>query len=192
MLLEKLHYLSQGAELVVFAGSLPRGVEDDFYAEAIHDLARAGHPGRARLRGRAAAARRRGRAVPRLAEPARGRGARRPGVPRRRGLRARRSTGSPSSARGTCSITTETGCFALLREEREARRFRAVAPRVEPVSTVGAGDALLGAFLAARSAGRPLEERSAPRSPRARPRRSSSARAASTRRRRAGSSRRSR
>src|SRR5215471_8124028 len=40
MLREKLDYLSQGAEMVVFAGSLPRDVEDDFYAQAIHDLAR--------------------------------------------------------------------------------------------------------------------------------------------------------
>src|SRR5690348_5370087 len=40
MLLEKLRYLTQGAELVVFAGSLPRDVEDDFYAEAIRDLTR--------------------------------------------------------------------------------------------------------------------------------------------------------
>src|ERR1041385_626119 len=40
MLLEKLHYLSQGAELVVFAGSLPRAVGEDFYAEAIRDLNR--------------------------------------------------------------------------------------------------------------------------------------------------------
>src|SRR5436309_201460 len=40
MLLEKLRYLTQGAELVVFAGTLPRDVEDDFYAEAIRDLAR--------------------------------------------------------------------------------------------------------------------------------------------------------
>ena len=39
-LLEKLHYLSQGAQLVVFAGSLPRDVAESFYAEAIHDLAR--------------------------------------------------------------------------------------------------------------------------------------------------------
>ena len=28
MLLEKLHYLARGAEFVVFAGSLPRGVDD--------------------------------------------------------------------------------------------------------------------------------------------------------------------
>ena len=39
-LLEKLHYLTQGAELVVFAGSLPRNVADDFYAEAVRDLNR--------------------------------------------------------------------------------------------------------------------------------------------------------
>ena len=31
-------------------------------------------------------------------------------------------------------ITTERGCVALLREDRDAHRFRAVAPRVEPVS----------------------------------------------------------
>src|SRR3954451_13945156 len=33
MLLDKLHYLSQGAEVVVFSGSLPRDVHDEFYAE---------------------------------------------------------------------------------------------------------------------------------------------------------------
>src|SRR3954453_9799264 len=40
MLLEKLRYLTQGAELVVFAGSLPRAVPDDFYAEAARELTR--------------------------------------------------------------------------------------------------------------------------------------------------------
>ena len=45
------------------------------------------HPVRPRLRGRAAAPRRRGRAVPRLAEPAGGREPRRPGVHGRGGLR---------------------------------------------------------------------------------------------------------
>src|SRR5438105_7508092 len=38
MLLEKLHYLSQGAQAVVFAGSLPRDVDDEFYGEAIRRL----------------------------------------------------------------------------------------------------------------------------------------------------------
>ena len=42
MLFEKLHYLSRGASMVVFSGSLPRDVEDDFYAEAVRDLNRRG------------------------------------------------------------------------------------------------------------------------------------------------------
>ena len=41
-LLDKLHYLSRVATFVVFSGSLPRDVEDDFYAEAMRDLSRRG------------------------------------------------------------------------------------------------------------------------------------------------------
>jgi 1-phosphofructokinase/tagatose 6-phosphate kinase len=55
-------------------------------------------------------------------------------------------------------ITTEQGALALLPEDRETRRLRADAPRVDPVSTVGSGDVLLAAFLAARHAGRSNEE----------------------------------
>src|SRR6201989_2222526 len=40
MLLEKLAYLAQGAEAVVFAGSLPRDVDDAFYEEAIRQVNR--------------------------------------------------------------------------------------------------------------------------------------------------------
>jgi 1-phosphofructokinase/tagatose 6-phosphate kinase len=42
LLLEKLRYLSRGADLVIFAGTLPRGVEEGFYAEAIRELERRG------------------------------------------------------------------------------------------------------------------------------------------------------
>src|SRR6185312_15919674 len=42
VLLDKLHYLSRVATFVVFSGSLPRDVEDDFYAEAVRDLSRRG------------------------------------------------------------------------------------------------------------------------------------------------------
>ena len=55
-------------------------------------------------------------------------------------------------------ITQDTGCYALLREDRTELRIRAEAPRVEPVSEVGAGDTLLAGFLAARSAGKPFDE----------------------------------
>jgi fructose-1-phosphate kinase PfkB-like protein len=46
-------------------------------------------------------------------------------------------------------ITLENGCFAHLRLGRKAKRIRAFAPRVEPVSGVGSGDVLLAQFLAA-------------------------------------------
>jgi fructose-1-phosphate kinase PfkB-like protein len=55
-------------------------------------------------------------------------------------------------------ITTELGCVASLREERDSKSYRALAPRVDPVSAVGSGDVLLAGFLAARHAGRTHEE----------------------------------
>ena len=157
MLLEKLRYLTQGAELVVFAGSLPRDVADDFYAEAMRELAR--------------------RHVPVVLDTE--------GEPLRLGVEAEPFLVSPNQAEAEALvgqefhddedfllaldriaelgarnvlITTESGCVALLREEREAQRYRADAPRLEPVSTVGAGDVLLAAFLAARHAGRTNDE----------------------------------
>jgi len=154
---EKLRYLTQGAELVVFAGSLPRDVAEDFYAESVRELAR--------------------RQVPVVLDTE--------GEPLRLGVEAGAFLVSPNQteAEGLVGqefhddedfllaldriaemgarnvlITTENGCVALVREEREAQRFRAVAPRLEPVSTVGSGDALLGAYIAARHVGRTHEE----------------------------------
>src|SRR5947208_9791202 len=40
MLVEKVRYLSRGADFVVLAGSLPRGVEAGFYGQLIRDLNR--------------------------------------------------------------------------------------------------------------------------------------------------------
>src|SRR5207247_783328 len=42
MLLDKLAYLAQGADAVVFAGSLPRDVDEAFYGEAIREVNRRG------------------------------------------------------------------------------------------------------------------------------------------------------
>ena len=55
-------------------------------------------------------------------------------------------------------MTVPTGCYALLHEEREEIRLRADAPALEAVSTVGAGDSLLAGFIAARLAGRQLDD----------------------------------
>ena len=157
ILLGKLRYLSQGASLVVFAGSLPRDVADDFYADAIRDLARLHIPSALDCEG----------------------------DPLRYGLEAEPFLVSPNQAeaealvgqefhddedfaialdeiagRGARNvlITTESGCYAQLREEKTVHRYRADAPRVEPVSRVGAGDTLLAAFVGAWAAGRRHEE----------------------------------
>jgi 1-phosphofructokinase family hexose kinase len=157
VLLDKIRYLSRGADFVVFAGSLPRGVEEDFYGEATRELAR------------------RGVQVVLDAE----------GQPLRFGTEAEPWLVSPNQLEAehvvgqeledeedflmaldtiaelgarNVHITLESGCYALLREDRQVRRYRAVAPTVEPISTVGAGDVLLAQFIAAHVAGKSAEE----------------------------------
>jgi 1-phosphofructokinase family hexose kinase len=157
MLLEKLVYLSQGADYVIFAGSLPRGIDDDFYAEAVHELNRRG--------------------AQTILDSE--------GEPLRLGVQAEPLLVSPNDREAEALvgqefnddadfvngletiaelgarnvlITRESGCWALLRADRHASRYRAEAPRVEPVSAVGSGDVLLAAFVAARLDGRSDEE----------------------------------
>ena len=157
MLLEKISYLARGADMVVFAGTLPRGVEDSFYAEAIRDLNR--------------------RNVPAVLDSE--------GPPLRLGVEAEAFLVTPNQreAEGLVGqefgddedytmaldriadmgawnvlITSDTRSFGLFRADRKRISFRADAPNVEPVSAVGSGDVLLAAFLAARLAEKPLEE----------------------------------
>ena len=148
MLLEKLTYLAQGADAVVFAGSLPRDVDESFYEEAIRAINRQG--------------------VTTVLDSE--------GQPLRLGVQSEPYLVSPNqneaeglvgqefnededfilgleaiAERGARNvlITQESGCFALLRQERTAHRYRVRAPSIEPVSAVGSGDVLLAAFLAA-------------------------------------------
>ena len=157
MLLDKIRYLSRSAEAVVFAGSLPRGVADGFYGDAARELAR------------------RGVRVALDTE----------GEPLRLGLEAEPWLVSPNQHEAeqlvgqelfdeedflmaldtiaelgarNVHITLENGCFALVREERQVRRYRAVTPRLEPVSVVGAGDAFLAQWLTAVLDGAPSED----------------------------------
>jgi 1-phosphofructokinase len=55
-------------------------------------------------------------------------------------------------------ITLTSGCYALLREEREVERFYAAVPEVATVSPAGSGDVLLAGYMAARLDELPLEE----------------------------------
>jgi len=157
MLLEKLHYLSSGAHFIVLSGSLPRGVDSGFYADVIRELNR--------------------RQVTTVLDAE--------GEPLRLGLEAEPFLVSPNQREAEALvgqefyeqqdfayalehiaelgarnvlITNETGCFARLRDGRKTRRFRALAPQVEPVSAVGGGDVLLAGFVAAQLEGRPPED----------------------------------
>ena len=153
----KLRYLSQGARLVVFAGSLPRDVPDDLYTDAIRELHRRHVPSAIDCDGEAF---RLGLdAEPFLVAPNQQEAEALVGqefhdeedfVLALDGIADR-------GARNVL-ITTETGCYALLREERVVHRYRVEAPRLEPVSRVGAGDTLLAAYVAAWAAGRTHED----------------------------------
>jgi 1-phosphofructokinase family hexose kinase len=157
MLLDKINYLARGADMVVFAGTLPRGVQESFYANAIRDLNR--------------------RNVRAVLDSE--------GQPLRLGVEAEPFLVSPNQreAEGLVGqeinddedylmaldriadmgarnvlVTAEARSFGLFREDRKRLVFRADAPDLEPVSAVGSGDVLLAAFLAARVSERSLED----------------------------------
>jgi 1-phosphofructokinase family hexose kinase len=157
ILLEKLHYLAQGADYVVFAGSLPRDVPEDFYAEAIRDLSRRGI--RTVLDSEGEPLRLAVQSEPYLVSPNQGEAEALVGQEFHDDEDFQLALERIEDLGGrNALITLETGCVALLREDRRRRRFRVTAPRIDPVSTVGAGDVLLAAFLAASSAGRSTED----------------------------------
>jgi 1-phosphofructokinase family hexose kinase len=154
---EKLAYVTQGADFVVFAGSLPRGVDTSFYADAIREAGRRhqlavvdteGEPLRIAVG-----------AEPYLVAP---------NVREAEELVGHEFVDEEDLATAldeiaelgarNVLITMDTGCYALLREDRNEVRLRARAPELEPVSTIGAGDSLLAGFLAARAAGRSFED----------------------------------
>ena len=148
VLMEKLHYLSRGADFVVFSGSLPRKVPTSFYADAIRDLSRRdvrvvldseGEPMRFGVE-----------AGPYLVSPNQREAEQLVGqeLEDDADFAMALDAIAEMGARNVL-ITLENGCFALLRFGRKTRRVRAFAPRVEPVSGVGSGDVLLAQFLAA-------------------------------------------
>jgi 1-phosphofructokinase/tagatose 6-phosphate kinase len=157
MLREKITYLSRGADMVVFAGTLPREVEESFYAEEIRDLNRRGV--RAVLDTEGEPLRFGTEAEPFLVSPNQSEAERLAGQEFSDDEDALMALDriADLGARNVL-ITSESRCFGLFREERRRVVYRAVAPELEPVSAVGSGDVLLAAFLAARLEERPLDE----------------------------------
>ena len=157
LLLEKLHYLSRSAEMVVFAGTLPRDVHNGFYADAVRELNRRGV--RTVLDCEGEALRLGVEAEPYLVSPNQREAEGLVGMELETAedFVAALDHIASLGARNV-HITTESGCYALLREERTTLRLHAAAPQVEPVSVVGAGDVLLAAYIAARLDDRPADE----------------------------------
>ncbi len=151
---DKLLYLAQGAQICVFAGSLPRGVDSDLYARLVRDVRKLGVTTVLDTDGEAL---RQGvRAEPAVISP---------NVLEAEGLVghefnddedrliAVREMVELGAREGI--MTTPDGCFAQVLEEGAPRLYRARIEPLEPRAAVGSGDAFLAGYVAARYTGSP-------------------------------------
>jgi 1-phosphofructokinase family hexose kinase len=160
--LEKLFYLAQGATICVIAGSIPPGIDTDIYARLIHGLRDRGvmavldcdgEPMKAGLRAHPAVV------APNVleAEGAVGHEFEGP-ADLASGLERLIELGA-----GEAIITRPHGCVAIVGEEGNGAplgrrageaphgtRYQVEIHPLEPVSTVGSGDAFLAGYVAAR------------------------------------------
>lgn len=154
---DKLFYLARGAAIVVFAGSLPRNVEVDFYASLIPELRRLGvttiidadgEPLRLAVR-----------AGPDVVSP---------NVLEAEELVGHEFGGEQERVGAVQEIvalgakeaimTVEDGCFAqVIFDHKPVLRRVKISPR-EVVAARGSGDAFLAGYVAARYEGRPPDQ----------------------------------
>jgi len=156
-LFDRIGYLAGGAKLCVLAGSLPPGAGDDLYARLIDDLRRRGVPcvldaeGEAMLAGT--------RAGPAMVTP---------NETEAEELVGQEFADGNDLASGLlevvrlgaeqAAITRPEGCVAAVGEGAERRLLEVHTEPLEPVSTVGSGDAFVAGYVAARYEGRSEEE----------------------------------
>jgi 1-phosphofructokinase/tagatose 6-phosphate kinase len=149
---ERLLYLARGATICVLAGSVPPNAPVDIYARLITELRASGvtcvldtdgEQMRAGLR-----------AEPAIVAPNSGEAEEAVGHEFNDpddlllGLQSLREMGA-----GEAIITSETGCVAIVGSAGERRRYEARIPQLEPIATVGSGDAFLAGYVAARYEG---------------------------------------
>jgi 1-phosphofructokinase/tagatose 6-phosphate kinase len=161
LFVDKLLYLAQGAALCIFSGSLPGGVDEGLYARLVPELRRLGVTSIVDAEGEAM----------RLATRAG------PDVVTPNELEAEELVGhefADAEDRATAVkeivgigareaiMTMPDGCLALLGTDSDATRprqlCRATLDPLEPVSSVGSGDAFLAGWVAARYDDRPAQE----------------------------------
>jgi 1-phosphofructokinase/tagatose 6-phosphate kinase len=156
LFVDKLLYLAKGAEICVFSGSLPRGVDADVYARLIAELRKLGvttvldSEGDAMLLGT--------RAEPTVVSPNELEAEELVGHEfaddrdRLTGLHEIAQIGAREAM-----MTLPSGCIALLGDP-ERRLYRVTLDPLEPVSAVGSGDAFLAGYVAARYGGQQPED----------------------------------
>jgi 1-phosphofructokinase/tagatose 6-phosphate kinase len=145
---EKLMYLAPGADICVIAGSIPKDIPYDFYGELVTGLKKHG--------------------VTTLVDAE--------GDIMTHALRAEPDMIAPNvnefvdeedlaSAPGEllalgskdAVVTTSDGCWAVLDEDPQ-RTLHVIAPELDPITTVGSGDALVAGLVSARYIGLGGEE----------------------------------
>ncbi|HWM64201.1 MAG TPA: 1-phosphofructokinase family hexose kinase [Solirubrobacterales bacterium] len=154
---ERLGYLADGAKICVLAGTLPPGAGEDLYGRLVEQLQERG--------------------VPTILDSE--------GEPMLAGLRAGASVVTPNEGEaeelvgqefsdrddvvhalselvrlgaGEAAITRPDGCVASIGDGAERRVVEVRIRALDPVSTVGSGDAFLAGYTAARYDGREREE----------------------------------
>ncbi|MFA5809312.1 MAG: 1-phosphofructokinase family hexose kinase [Thermoleophilia bacterium] len=152
--MEKFTYIAKGADVVILAGSLPRKVKDSFYkelvgalksSEALTVLDTAGEPLRLAIK-----------AGPGLVSP---------NIFEAEALighefgddeeffQAAQQLSRMGSGSGI--ITHSRGCYAYL-DDGDGRQtvYKVQAPPLDPISTVGSGDAFLAGYVSAKLSGK--------------------------------------
>lgn len=154
---ERLLYLARGASICVMAGSLPRGLAPDTYAELIREVRKLGlvtivdtdgEPLKLAVR-----------AEPDVVSP---------NELEAEDLVGHEFAGADDRARAVVEIaregaseaimTVSDGCYGFVREDGNRVLYRVTIPPLEARSTIGSGDAFLAGYVAARYEGRtPVE-----------------------------------
>jgi 1-phosphofructokinase family hexose kinase len=157
LFVDKLLYLAKGAAVCVFAGSVPRGVDAGLYGRLIEEMRRLGVTTVLDSEGE-----------PLLVATRKGPDVVTPNELEAEGLVGREFADADDRRRALEEMvelgareglmTLPDGCIALLGDSGERQLYRATLEPLEPVSSVGSGDAFLAGFVAARYGGRDDED----------------------------------
>lgn len=148
---EKLMYLAGGADICVIAGSMPQEIPTEFYGELVTELRSAGV--RTVVDAEGDVMRHALRAEPDQIAPNLNEAEELVG---REFVDAEDFASAPAELRSMGGrdvvVTTSDGCWAVLDDDPQTT-LRVHAPQLEPVTTVGSGDALVAGLVSAQYIG---------------------------------------